>query len=262
MLGRLMPREGHFFDLFNAHAERISEGSRSLAAMMADFSQAEVHAQHIDGAERAAEHALHLRVVPEEERRLEGPIALVHRPDHLDVGLAELRLAGGDAPGQLRSGLGLVGIRPLVLLRNHLELAGRGVFRGRERVREYLHHLPPYGHGMLYNHMQLQPVIHVDSEAGTAKGRWRSFMMVGALVAEARWGEATYENEYVRIDGEWRIALLHGYMNIYVEFDQGWNKGGVKLLRSIEGLQPDEPPTLRYETFPAPFVAPFHYDKV
>ncbi|MCB2066946.1 MAG: nuclear transport factor 2 family protein [Erythrobacter sp.] len=143
-----------------------------------------------------------------------------------------------------------------------LELAGRGVFQGRERVREYLHHLPPYGHGMLYNHMQLQPVIHVDSAAGTAKARWRSFMMVGSLGNEARWGEATYENEYRRVDGEWKIALLHGYMNIYVEFDRGWNKGGVELLRSIEGLQPDAPPTMQYDCFPAPLVAPFHYDKV
>jgi hypothetical protein len=143
-----------------------------------------------------------------------------------------------------------------------LELAGRGVYIGRERVRAYLHHLPPYGHGMLYNHMQLQPVIHVDSEAGTAKGRWRSFMMVGSLGNEARWGEATYENEYKRVNGEWKIALLHGYMNIYVDFDEGWNKGGVKLLRSIDGLQPDLPPTMEYECFPAPLVAPFHYDKV
>ena len=142
-----------------------------------------------------------------------------------------------------------------------LELAGRGVFEGRERVREYLHHLPPYGRGMLYNHMQLQPVIHVDSAAGTAKGRWRSFMMVGSLGNEARWGEATYENEYRRVDGEWKIALLHGYMNIYVEFDRGWNHGGVELLRSIEGLQPDRPPTMEYDCYPEPLIAPFHYDK-
>ena len=143
-----------------------------------------------------------------------------------------------------------------------LELAGRGVFVGRDRVRKYLHHLPPYGKGMLYNHMQLQPVIHVDSEAGTAKGRWRSFMMVGSLGNEARWGEATYENEYKRVDGEWKIALLHGYMNIYVEFDRGWNKEGVPLLRSIDGLQPDLPPTMQYECYPEPLIAPFHYDKV
>ena len=29
-----------------------------------------------------------------------------------------------------------------------LEIAGRGVYVGRERVREYLHHLPAYGYGV------------------------------------------------------------------------------------------------------------------
>ncbi len=143
-----------------------------------------------------------------------------------------------------------------------LELAGRGVYVGRERVREYLRHLPAYGYGVLYNHMQLQPVIHIDCDAGTARGRWRSFMMVGALGAEARWGEATYENEYRIENGRWRIALLHGYMNLYTDFEQGWHKGGVKLLRSIDGLQPDRPPTMNYEAYPQPLVAPYHYDEV
>lgn len=143
-----------------------------------------------------------------------------------------------------------------------LELAGRGVYCGRERVREYLHHLPRYGYGVLYNHMQLQPVIHIDIDNGTAQGRWRSFMQVGALGAEARWGEATYENEYRLVGERWRISKLHGYMNFYVEYDEGWHKGGVPLLRSIEGLTPDRPPTVEYETFPHPFVAPFHYDEV
>src|ERR671912_2044812 len=54
-----------------------------------------------------------------------------------------------------------------------LEIAGRGVYVGRERVREYLHRLPAYGHGVIYNHMQLQPVLHIQSQAGTAQGRWR-----------------------------------------------------------------------------------------
>jgi predicted phosphate transport protein (TIGR00153 family) len=59
MFGRLMPREGNFFELFNAHAERIAEGSRELAAMMTDFSDLETRAQHIDGAERAADKITH-----------------------------------------------------------------------------------------------------------------------------------------------------------------------------------------------------------
>src|SRR3954466_9540688 len=59
MLGRLMPREGKFFDLFNAHAERIVEGSRELAAMIGTFSDLEAHAQRIDSAERAADKITH-----------------------------------------------------------------------------------------------------------------------------------------------------------------------------------------------------------
>ena len=59
MLGRLMPREGKFFDLFNAHAERIVEGSRELAAMIGQFSELEAHAQRIDAAERAADKITH-----------------------------------------------------------------------------------------------------------------------------------------------------------------------------------------------------------
>lgn len=147
-----------------------------------------------------------------------------------------------------------------------LEIAGRGVFVGQERVRAYLTHLPPYGHGTLYNHMQLQPVLHIDSAAGTANGRWRTLMMVGRLGHEGRWGEATYENTYVREahgnGARWRIASLRGVVNFYTDYDQGWHRGGVPLLRSIDGLSPDRPPTLDYETYPAPVIAPFHYDEV
>ena len=143
-----------------------------------------------------------------------------------------------------------------------LEIAGRGVYVGQDRVREYLHHLPPYGEGTIYNHMQLQPVIHIDSEAGTAKGRWRTLMMVGFLGKEGRWGEATYENAYVREGGKWRIASLHGIINFYAEYDEGWHRGGVALLRSTDGLKPDRPPSFEYEAHPKAVIAPFHYDEV
>ena len=59
MLSRLMPREGNFFELFNAHAERIVEGSRELVAMITTFQDVEKHAQYIDTAERAADKITH-----------------------------------------------------------------------------------------------------------------------------------------------------------------------------------------------------------
>ncbi len=140
-----------------------------------------------------------------------------------------------------------------------LEIAGRGVYRGRERVREYLHRLPKFQRGVLFNHMQLQPVLSIDSAAGTAKGRWRTFIQLGLLGREARWGEATYENEYVRVEGVWRIASLHGFITFYSEYDVGWDKGGVQLLRTVDRLEPDEAPTMDYESYPDVFIPPFHY---
>ncbi len=59
MFGRLMPREGNFFELFNAHADRIVEGARELEAMITSFKDLEAHAQRIDSAERAADKVTH-----------------------------------------------------------------------------------------------------------------------------------------------------------------------------------------------------------
>jgi len=59
MLGRLMPREGNFFQLFNAHADRIVEGARELEGLFATFDDLETRAQRIDGAERAADKITH-----------------------------------------------------------------------------------------------------------------------------------------------------------------------------------------------------------
>ena len=105
-------------------------------------------------------------------------------------------------------------------------------------------------------------MLHIDSKAGHAKGRWRTLMIVGWLGKEGRWGEATYENSYVREDGKWRIASLHGIINFYCEYDEGWHRGGVALLRSTDGLKPDLPPSFEYEAHPKAVIAPFHYDEV
>lgn len=141
-----------------------------------------------------------------------------------------------------------------------LEIAGRGVYVGRERVRRYLHALPAYGRGTLFNHMQLQPVIHIAPDGETAQARWRTFIHIAFLGKEARWGEATYENAYRRIDGTWHIAKLQGFVTYYCEYDKGLNHGGVPLLRRTDGLEPDLPPTHDYEAFPEVFIPPFHYE--
>ena len=55
MFGRLLPKEGRFFDLFNAHAAQVVRAAHELSALMQDFENRESHARAIDEAEHAAD---------------------------------------------------------------------------------------------------------------------------------------------------------------------------------------------------------------
>ena len=55
MFGRLLPKEGRFFDLFNAHAEQVVRAARELKAVMDNFEAREEHARLVDEAEHAAD---------------------------------------------------------------------------------------------------------------------------------------------------------------------------------------------------------------
>jgi len=59
MLNKLMPREGRFFDLFNAHAAQIVEGGQALGQLMANTGSPDDHARRIDEAERSADKITH-----------------------------------------------------------------------------------------------------------------------------------------------------------------------------------------------------------
>jgi predicted phosphate transport protein (TIGR00153 family) len=66
MFGRLMPREGKFFDLFNRHAERIVAGSRELAGLMSEFADVgsrRARIDAIDAAEKDADKITHEAVI-------------------------------------------------------------------------------------------------------------------------------------------------------------------------------------------------------
>src|SRR5437868_1983459 len=55
MFGRLLPKEGRFFDMFNAHAEQTVRAGHALKALMEDFDNRDTHARLIDDAEHAAD---------------------------------------------------------------------------------------------------------------------------------------------------------------------------------------------------------------
>jgi predicted phosphate transport protein (TIGR00153 family) len=55
MFGRFMPKEGHFFELFNDHAEQIVLGSRELVALMVAGDDIQRRAYAIETIEKRAD---------------------------------------------------------------------------------------------------------------------------------------------------------------------------------------------------------------
>jgi predicted phosphate transport protein (TIGR00153 family) len=59
MFGRLMPKEGRFFDLFNEHAGLVLQGAIELNAFFDDMGNREAHAQNVNSIEKKADKVTH-----------------------------------------------------------------------------------------------------------------------------------------------------------------------------------------------------------
>jgi len=140
-----------------------------------------------------------------------------------------------------------------------LEILGRGVFIGRDRVYEYMRRLGAPQAGSLFNHMQLQPFVSISPDGTTAQMRTRLFVMFGVVDRAAQWGEGIYENTFVKENGVWKYKNLHGYQTFYTNYDSGWAKHSAGMFAPFAGYPPDLPQSVAYEAYPALFTPPFHY---
>jgi len=140
-----------------------------------------------------------------------------------------------------------------------LEIAGRGVYVGIDSIRAYMNTLPQLERGLLFDHMQLQPVIHVSRDGQSAKGRIRAFIQNGNYGKNAIWGGGVYENEYIKEEGVWKISKLHFFTTYYANYADGWSKNAIPLFGELPGLPPDRPPSVLYESYPGVYIPPFHY---
>ena len=140
-----------------------------------------------------------------------------------------------------------------------IEIGASGVFVGRERIVELLRAIEDEfpQEGRLFDRMQLQPVVHVAPDGQTALGRWRLFAQEARFGEYANWGVGTYENQYVKQDGVWKIQSLHAFHTMYAPYEDGW--GQTALPNEPVALVPDRPPSVDYAPYPAVFVVPFHY---
>ncbi len=62
LFGKLMPRDGNFFEMFNQHADRIVEAARAFSQLVAHYGDVNLREQYnrdVDSAEQAADRITH-----------------------------------------------------------------------------------------------------------------------------------------------------------------------------------------------------------
>jgi SnoaL-like domain len=153
-----------------------------------------------------------------------------------------------------------------------------GVFHGKEGARRLYagrfmtkfangHNGPRYGR--LLDHPQMQGVITLSEDGQSAHGRFRSLMSAGnheTVEGFRQWWEGgVYENEYVKVDGQWRIKVLNFRSLWQGQFDQGWSKAPVEYAGYLTETFPTDPHgpdeiVDDWGMFPRTETVPFHYD--
>ena len=158
-----------------------------------------------------------------------------------------------------------------------------GIYVGYESIRKHLflnvggrNGAIGLGNNRLYNHMNIQPVVHLDPDGKTARGRWRAFAMFGSLGGGATWAEGVYELQYTKVKGIWKISKLDYYSGFGAPYATGWaTPAAPAAAPGAAPGAPAAPATRRPRNLPHPFdrerkmdcdgfpaacIAPFHYE--
>jgi hypothetical protein len=144
-----------------------------------------------------------------------------------------------------------------------IEIAMRGIYAGQASVRRNLDLYGEAGihHGLLHNHMQFQPVIHVAEDGRTAKMRSRAFSIMGQHEAYSMWMGGVYENDFVKQDGAWKIERDQVFNTYFAQYAVGWKDLAPRPPPGItDSNPPDLPPSTSFEMYPSAFLPPYHYD--
>jgi hypothetical protein len=142
-----------------------------------------------------------------------------------------------------------------------MEISLRGIYVGHPSIRRALELFGPQNiePEHLHNHIQVQPEIDVAPDGQHAWSRTRAISQLGTYGKVGVWGDGVYENEYVKVNGVWRIAKDHIYTGFFATYDGGW----LNAARAAPGVNPKIPPDLptseHYQSYPEIYIPPFHY---
>jgi hypothetical protein len=149
-----------------------------------------------------------------------------------------------------------------------------GTYVGKDSIRRHLYMNVGGGQvgenglvdNRLYNHLNIQPVVHLLPGGQMAKGRWRAFAMFGSYGGSATWAEGVYEMTYEKVAGVWKIDRLDYHSGFGAPYATGWvppeprpaSDGGARAPRNLPHPA-DRPRQEACGGFPAACVGPFHY---
>ncbi len=143
-----------------------------------------------------------------------------------------------------------------------IEIALRGVYAGKAAVRRNLNLYGQAGldDGVLHNHMQYQPVIHVSADGLHAKLRSRAFSMMGNFGKSGQWMGGVYENEFIKVNGIWKFRKDQVMNTYFAPYETGWKDLQLRPPPGItDSNPPDRPPSFQFDMYPKGFLPPYHY---
>jgi ketosteroid isomerase-like protein len=94
-----------------------------------------------------------------------------------------------------------------------------GKYEGREAIRTFFRGAPKLLTFAI--HQVMNPLIEVQGKRAT--GKW--YLFQPCTLAEgnqAAWLAARYEEEYVKVGGEWKFQHLKVFSSFMTPYDQGW----------------------------------------
>ncbi len=72
-------------------------------------------------------------------------------------------------------------------------------------------------------HFLTNPVVDVSPDGVEARGRWHALEAATLFDSEtAVWLIALYDNDFARLDGEWRITRIRFEDRVICPYDEGW----------------------------------------
>jgi ketosteroid isomerase-like protein len=94
-----------------------------------------------------------------------------------------------------------------------------GHYEGREAIRQFFQGVS--SDITFATHYLMNPIIDVDGDRAT--GAWYLFQTsTFADGNQAIWGAARYDDEYERVDGEWKYRHLRLISTFWTPYDSGW----------------------------------------